>query len=223
MKVTTDACLFGSYAANEIRNHKSKIINLLDVGAGTGLLGLMVAQKNDCIIDAVEIDTASYLQAKENFERAEWSDRLNIYNADVLNFDTHKKYDCIISNPPFFENDLKSVHLNKNNAKHDTALTLQQLLKAVDILLNADGLFFVLLPYHRADEFVDMALVSGLYPAFRTDVKQTPKHSFFRTILIFSRTKKEYKTLMIVIKDEQGNYTNEFTFLLQDYYLAFNK
>lgn len=219
MKVTTDGCLFGAYVASQIKNHKSKIKNCLDIGTGTGLLSLMLAQKNNISIDAVEIDTPSYYQAKENFKRSLWNEQLNIFNADITDLDPSKKYDCIISNPPFFEDDLMSANQTKNKAKHAITLTLQQLLIAIDTHLNAVGFFFVLLPYHRTDYFIKEAAAIKFYPSEKLVVKQTPKHIFFRSILIFSREENDYKTSTLIIKESNNQYTPEFIYLLKDYYL----
>ena len=137
MKVCTDACLFGAFVANCL----SPIVNCLDIGTGTGLLSLMLAQETNAQIDAVEIDAAAFQQAKENFKASPWSSRLNIFNTDILHYSTDKKYDCIISNPPFFEDDLKSFSEGKNIAKHNNALTLAQLLTAINAHLAATGFF----------------------------------------------------------------------------------
>lgn len=114
MKVCTDACLFGAYAANQLI-----FINpaeCLDIGTGTGLLSLMLAQKIPANIDAVEIEYASYSQAKGNFEHSPWREQLNVFHTDINQFQSEKKYNCIISNPPFFEKDLKSEDEKKNAA-----------------------------------------------------------------------------------------------------------
>ena len=173
MKVCTDACLFGAYVAGIIVNEKLAVNNCLDIGAGTGLLSLMLAQKINSHIDAVEIDKAAYQQANKNFEQSPWNERLAIFNTSILHFDGGKKYDCIISNPPFFEGDLKSDKSNKNAAKHDTSLTLQQLLPIVKDHLQEDGFFAVLLPWHRLHYFIDEALKLGLYLSKKILVKQT--------------------------------------------------
>jgi tRNA1Val (adenine37-N6)-methyltransferase len=219
MKVTTDGCLFGAYIANAIDNLQLKIDNCLDIGTGTGLLSLMLAQKVDTIIETVEIDKASYLQAKENFEQSPWKKRLTIFNADILQFKTNKKYDCIITNPPFFEGDLRSVDENKNNAKHDTSLTLQQLLKVIDTNLTGEGSFFSLLPFHRSDYFETAAAALQFHLVEKIIVRQTLKHEPFRTILHFSRKAATAIVSELSIKDNEGNYTTDFTSLLKDYYL----
>lgn len=216
MKVCTDACLFGAYAA---ANGKLNTSSILDIGTGTGLLSLMLAQKTDASIDAVEIDTAAYYQAKGNFDHSEWKERLRVFNTDITNFAADKKYDCIISNPPFFEKDLKSEDEKKNTAKHDTALTLQQLLDAVIKNLAEEGTFIVLLPYHRINQFVQEAEKAGLYLNKKILVKQTPLHAWFRAILFFSTTPGTAVKEEISIRDNMGDYTNKFTDLLRDYYL----
>ena len=216
MKVCTDACLFGAVAAN----CKLPTANLLEIGAGTGLLSLMYAQKEPFAgIDAVEIDKNAAIQAKENFNDSPWKDRLHIINEDILQYKADKKYDCIISNPPFFENDLRSDDESKNKAKHDSSLSLQQLLKVVNIHLSQDGWFAVLLPYHRVGYFEELGTASGLYLTQRILVRQSPKHDLFRGILFFSGEKTELKTSEMSIRETDGNYSTAFVELLKDYYL----
>lgn len=228
MKVCTDACLFGALTSNFIlsvakgqtSNHKPQTSNCLDIGTGTGLLSLMFAQKNhNAVIDAVEIDTGAAEQAKENFSASPWKERLNILNENILSFTSRKNYDLIISNPPFFENDLRSPDRDKNNAKHDTSLSLTELLQVVKPNLTTDGVFAVLLPYQRVHYFIEEAAASGLYLTQQVLVKQSGKHDFFRGILFLGRKKTEPLTSSINIKDKEGNYTPEFIAALQDYYL----
>ncbi|MEO8711563.1 MAG: methyltransferase, partial [Parafilimonas sp.] len=153
MKVCTDACLFGAWAAH---NPQLEASNILDIGTGTGLLSLIYAQKNmHASIDAIEIDEAAVQQARENFEASIWKERLHVYNTSIQQFATssNKKYDVIICNPPFYENDLKSENKQRNLALHSDALTLEELISDVDLLLGDDGSFFVLLPFHRTKYF----------------------------------------------------------------------
>jgi tRNA1Val (adenine37-N6)-methyltransferase len=216
MKVCTDACLFGALVAN----CPPPTANCLDIGTGTGLLSLMIAQKDTLAkIDAVEIDNAAAEQAKQNFSASPWAERMHVFNTDILSFKPNKKYDNIISNPPFFEDDLKSPDQVKNNAKHDTALSLIELLQIVQMHLNEDGLFAVLLPYHRVNYFIEEADNTGLYLTKQILVKQTGTHDFFRGILFFSKTKNLLQNTEITIKDNKEKYTTEFTTALKDYYL----
>jgi tRNA1Val (adenine37-N6)-methyltransferase len=220
MKVCTDACLFGAFVANEIQSVKQDAIkNILDIGSGTGLLSLMLAQKLPAKIDTVEIDTSAFEQAKENIIQSLYREKIEIFNADIIQFSAGKKYDYIISNPPFFEADLKSGNEKKNVAKHNTTLTLQELLSNADRLLNTTGIFAVLLPYHRVEYFVAESLRMNFHLTNKLLVKQTPVHNFFRGILIFSRKESNVITAEITIKNAAGNYTDEFINLLKDYYL----
>jgi tRNA1Val (adenine37-N6)-methyltransferase len=219
MKVTTDGCLFGAYVAERIIDYKLQITNCLDIGTGTGLLSLMLAQKINTNIDAVEIDEAAFNQAKENFNRSPWKDRLNIFNTDILRFNPDKKYDCIITNPPFFEDDLRSVDRNRNNAKHDTALTLKQLLAVVDKYLKEGGIFFVLLPYPRVNYFIEIAAGLDLHLSAQLNIRQTPTHNYFRSILSFTRKTCTAAITELTIKNTDNLYTAEFIDLLKDYYL----
>ena len=219
MKVCTDACILGAYAAEIIRDKIKSTGRLLDIGTGTGLLSLLIAQKNDCSIDAVEIERDAYLQAKENMLNSPWKTRIQVIQGDIKTFRPEDKYDFIISNPPFFENELKAGEGKKDAARHDTTLTLEDLLKAIDRLLNADGFFTVLLPYHRIGYFEMMA---GKYNFYLTDkllIRQTPLHDFFRGVLTFERGGIAGITKELIIKKETGEYSDGFILLLKDYYL----
>jgi tRNA1Val (adenine37-N6)-methyltransferase len=220
MKVTTDACLFGAWCANEIQGSKLKISNLLDVGAGTGLLSLMVVQKNNVTVDAVEIDGDAAQQASENIHSSPWEKNINVIQKDIRSFHPEKKYDCIISNPPFYEKELVSQKQEKNLAHHSSHLNLGQLLRTIKNLLNEEGCFFLLLPFKRMHEAEKML---GQYQFFihkKIIVQQTTQHSPFR-ILLMGMKKKEMQTSVstISISDENQQYTPEFTTLLKDYYL----
>ena len=222
MKVCTDACLFGALVAAcpGFWVVNSQPASCLEIGTGTGLLSLMIAQKHAAVkIDAVEIDTAASVQATENIAASPWAGSIQVFNEDVLSFSPDKKYDCIISNPPFFEDDLQSADSAKNNAKHNTSLSLLQLLQVVDRLLAADGFFAVLLPYHRVDYFIEESSKIGLQLSKQILVKQTVKHSFFRGILFFNRKERVPEFCEISIKDAEQNYTPQFSAALKDYYL----
>jgi tRNA1Val (adenine37-N6)-methyltransferase len=219
LKVSTDSCLFGAWIAEEVGSRKYNVRNVLDIGTGTGLLMLMIAQKCNAVIDGIEIDEPSYEQAKENAEASAWQERLNLFCADVKQYRFEKKYDLIISNPPFYENNLKSEISNINVAKHDEGLKLDDLLQIIDDNLTADGRFAVLLPYHRSESFTANANKKGFYLQLEIKVKQSVNHSFFRSMLLLGRDQSEAITNELSIKDENNLYTNEFVELLKDYYL----
>ena len=224
MKVCTDACLFGALLpAGPLSFHPAQdegAFNALDIGTGTGLLALMFAQKNPAaLIDAIEIDADAALQAKENIADSSLAERIHVFNEDILAFDDGKQYDYIFCNPPFFEDDLQSPDKVKNNAKHNTSLTLTQLLAVLNKHLTTTGSFAILLPYRRVEYFIAEAAKAGFHLNNQVLVKQTHHHHFFRGILFFKRTAGKLLSSVITIKDAENNYTPEFTAALKDYYL----
>lgn len=219
MKVTTDACLFGALVAEKIRKSTFKINTVLDIGTGTGLLSLMLAQKTNAKIDAVEIDQAAAEQARQNFLSSSWKERLTVLQGDVLEFVPSEQYDLVISNPPFYESDLRSPDKRKNSAKHDDTLTMAELITFAEKQLSDEGWLALLIPFHRTGEVIELAAESGLYPISITTAFQTPRHQAFRSILIFSRNKRPVKETDLLIKDETGDYSERFKELLGDYYL----
>ena len=219
MKVCTDSCLFGAWTAHWLLNN-NRVNHILDIGAGTGLLSLMLAQKNSiATIDAVEIDQPSTQQAKENFAQSSWRERLNVIQCSIQDFLPQKKYDFIISNPPFYQEHLLSKNERKNNAHHHTSLTLHQLIIAIKRLLSDEGSIAVLLPEHRTNEFEMLASEAGFFLHKKTWVTQTNQHRYFRSMNIFSKEKTSCYEDEMSIKDDKNNYTSDFSSLLNDYYL----
>lgn len=218
MKVCTDACIFGAFVAQTLQ--QKSINNALDIGAGTGLLAAMVAQKNTCIIDAIEIDNEAYKQCSQNFVQSPWPQQLNAINFDATIFEPNTQYDCIFSNPPFFEADLHSNNSKKNAAKHDTGLTLQKLLVVVKKLLCKEGIFFVLIPYQRLTYFLELAKEYKLYAKEILLIQHTAQHPFFRAVICLQQEQTEPSlSSELYIKEMDGSYSNPFIDLLQDYYL----
>jgi tRNA1Val (adenine37-N6)-methyltransferase len=211
--------LFGAYIADKIEQKIIQPKRILDVGSGTGLLSLMIAQKSKAIIDAVEIDKNSFKQTKENFLESPWNKQLQASYADVKNLNGSGKYDLIISNPPFFENHLKSENKNKNLAKHRDGLTLKELLLSIKNNLETDGNFAVLLPFQRIKYFEIISAENNFYLKEELLIKQTPAHFYFRGILFFGTKRGQIISKELVIKDATENYTEDFNFLLKDYYL----
>jgi len=218
MKVCTDACLFGAWVAQHLAHITTEATRILDIGTGTGLLSLMVAQKTQAAIDAVEIDTAAALQAAANFRESSWKERLMVHQTAIQEFSNTRPYNFILSNPPFFENDLKSIDSKRNLALHSEALSLEELLQAIQSRLTSNGQFAILLPYHRSSYFESLCSTKGFYTAENTSVRQTPTHAPFRSMLLFTTTETTTIHQEIIIK-EQNHYTPSFTALLKDYYL----
>ncbi len=216
MKVCTDACILGAWFALKIPTCSS----VLDIGSGTGLLMLMLAQKNKSEIDGIELDLSSFKQLKENISNSKWKNYLKVFPGDVRTFSFPAKYDFIIVNPPFFEGDLPSSSNEKNIAKHGTALTLDKLIRVIDSNLLLSGSFGILLPYHRTAWFEDLALKNNFYAHEKLLIRQTPGHPYFRSVVHFSRNKvNSCITAELIIQNENGDYTGEFIELMRDYYL----
>jgi len=217
MKVCTDACLLGSWFAAHIPPKAS----ILDIGSGTGLQMLMLAQKTDAPIHGIEIDEAAYSQLRENLNASPWKDRLIPFFGDALEFRFPEKYGFIISNPPFFENDLRSPEESSNRAKHDTTLTLQKLIELINHNLTEDGEFGLLLPFHRSSDIHRLAAEFGFHLIEEVRIRQTPRHNIFRIIVRYGRKPRagEVKHHSFSIRDTHNQYTPAFTELLKDYYL----
>jgi tRNA1Val (adenine37-N6)-methyltransferase len=215
LKVCTDACLFGAWAAHQLTSNPPTTI--LDIGTGTGLLSLQLAQKlPSAFIDAVELDPAAAAQATQNAAATTFN--IQVHNTDIKNHGG-KKYQHIISNPPFFENDLKSEHALKNQAMHSTTLTLHNLFTCVDDLLEPLGSFSVLLPFARANEVEGLAQSHGFTVAHKAVVQQTPNHTPFRVMYIFGKTTFMTATETSIVIKENDSYTPAFIAYLKDYYL----
>lgn len=219
MKVCTDSCLFGAWIAAEIEQKKINAETILDIGTGTGLLSLMLAQKTNASIDAVEIDTNAFEQATGNIKASPWHERIKLFHSNIKNFNPGFKYDLIISNPPFYENDLLPADEGKNISKHSAALSLEELIIITKNILNKDGIFTVLLPWHRTKSFENIASKYSLFIKEKMRVKQTTSHNYFRTLLILQKAKAATKETELTIKDIGNRYSNEFKSLLKDYYL----
>jgi tRNA1Val (adenine37-N6)-methyltransferase len=221
MKVTTDACLFGAWVAEEVKNQKSKVKRVLDIGTGTGLLSLMLAQKTNALIDTIEIDQDAFEQARENISASPWNDRINIYHADAREFSFPLKYDIIISNPPFYENELKSADEKKNMAHHG-GLLMNDLLEIIFSNLETTGEFYLLLPSKRSTESSLLLSKYKLSPKGSMMIRQSTQHDYFRMFIKGQHSgygEETYSKTEIAIVDEKKEYTKEFIELLKDYYL----
>ena len=226
MKVTTDACLFGAWVADEINNdpdsYREKINNCLDIGTGTGLLALMVAQKNpEMKIDAIEIDKDAAEQAKINVGSSPWKEQINIVQDNVKEFSFEKEFDLIISNPPFYEKEIRSATDSKNIAHHSQSLTLKELLAIIKENLRLTSSFFLLLPYKRNDEIKKLFNDHQVHISKMILVRQSVKHDYFRIFIKGNLNTEEKETEFdeISIWNDKQQYTAEFVNLLKDYYL----
>ena len=217
MKVTTDACLFGAWCALELQARK--ISQMLDAGAGTGLLSLMIAQKNTIHIDAVEIEESAAAQAKANVAASPWQDTIRVHEMDVLALESPGTYEAIISNPPFYENEIGSQEQKKNLAHHSSQLSLKQLFPLGKKLLKNTGQFYLLLPYKRTKEVERLLKKEQFFIRKKLVVHPSPAQPPSRIMLAAQMQPCDTITTSLSIKKDTIHYSDEFVSLLRDYYL----
>lgn len=215
MKVTTEACLFGAWVQTFGARH------ILDIGTGTGLLTLMLAQKttSETQIHAVEMDKSALEQAKENISKSPWASRVRIFHQRIQDFQSVEGYDFIICNPPFFDNHLTSSNIAKNQALHQVSLSFEELLNAVGRLLNPNGYLAVLLPTYEMDIFRKLAHSRGFFPRNQLTVYNRPQKPIFRQIIIFAQQEMEIQREEVLIREDSQEYSKAFRELLKDFYL----
>ena len=218
MKVCTDSCVLGAWAEVE------KAKQILDIGAGTGLLSLMVAQRSDARITAVEINEAAAAQANENFSGSLWKNRIVLAPKSLQEFATvnSQNFDVIICNPPFFQASLRSADHAKTIAKHTQELPFEDLLAFVNRFLTPEGFFYLLLPPAEAEIFRKLAQTANLFPARELKLFTQPNGKHLRTIYAYTRSEKALPaTETLFIRNPDQTYTPQFSQLLKDYYLIF--
>jgi len=219
MKVTTDACLFGAIASKKVIDGATPN-RILDIGTGTGLLSLMLAQATHVTkIHAIEIDQGTYHQARVNFRDSPWTNILSIELSPFQEFNSDNKFDLIISNPPFFSKNQLGDSSKKNLAIHNETLTVNQLANGVNEHLNEVGLFYLFYPPYEMGLFIQAARAFGLFPNEIIAIKDRITKPIIRQAVIFSRTESVIHETELVIKEEDGTYTDIFIDLLKPYYL----
>jgi tRNA1Val (adenine37-N6)-methyltransferase len=220
MKVGTDGVLLGAWTPIDHNPY-----SILDVGAGTGLIALMLAQRSFAEqIDALEIDEEAYEQATDNFENSPWNDRLFCYHAGLDEFmeEPEDEYDLIVSNPPFYSEDYKTESEQRDLARFTDAMPFEDLIEAADLLLSEDGIFAVIIPFKEEDNFMALADEFELYPTKITRVKGTPTTEIKRSLLAFSRRKTDnYLIDELIIETARHQYTSEYIELTKEFYLKF--
>ena len=217
MKIGTDAVLLGAWCPIE-----NNPFSVLDIGAGTGILSLMLAQRTFAEqIDAIEIDESAYEQCVENFENSTWSDRLFCFHAGLDEFveEPEDEYDIIISNPPFYTDDYKSENEQRDLARFEDALPFEELIDAAALLLSENGIFSVIIPFKEEEKFIQLCNEVDLFPFKITRVKGTKTSEIKRSLLAFSKLKKEIEQTELVIEIERHEYTSDYIALTKDFYL----
>lgn len=218
MKIGTDGVLLGAWTPIP-----ENIFSVLDIGAGTGIIALMIAQRSFAEqIDALEIDEDAYEQAVENFENSPWSNRLFCFHAGLDEFveEPEDEYDLIISNPPFYTENYKSENEQRDLARFTDALPFEDLIEAADLLLSENGIFSVIIPYKEEEKFIALSKDFDLFPVKITRVKGTPSTEIKRSLLAFSRNITEnFPIDELTIETSRHIYTQEYIALTRDFYL----
>ena len=216
MKVTTDACIQGAWTPMQLAD-----VNVLDIGTGTGLLSLMLAQRNSTIkIDAIELDAAAFAQATQNFSECLWTHRIQPVCTDIRQYTPPHPYDLIICNPPFFAQSLLGPAHSKNMARHDVTLTSQQLLVKASSILAYNGRISLLLPYTEYLLWHKIAVQCGLYEVECLHIRHRPSAPIKRVVTVLSLTPVTKPCFTeLIIQNTTGGYTAHFKKLLADFYL----
>ena len=218
MKVGIDGVLLGAWCP--IDNNS---FSILDIGAGTGILSLMLAQRSNVTqIDAIEIDEDAYEQCVENFESSPWGDRLFCFHAGLDEFidEPEDQYDIIISNPPFYSEDYKTGSEQRNLARFQEAMPFEDLIESADLLLSENGIFSVIIPFTEEEKFINLCAEVELYPIKVTRVKGTPTTEIKRSLLAFKRYELSVLTAdELIIETARHQYTEDYIALTKDFYL----
>lgn len=218
MKVSTDACIQGAFTTYP------EAKRILDIGSGTGLLALMLAQGHpQARIDAVEIEPDAYAQATENIRASPWSDRITIHHLPIQAYAPTALYNLIIANPPFYPNHLPSPDQQRRQAHHNDSLSFFELATACKRLLASEGVCSILLPPRQAAEFRELAALQGLYLAHELAIRESETHQAHRKIQLYRHQQAESPVMgMLTIRDADKAYSPAFRKLLQPYYTIFS-
>lgn len=214
MKVGTDGVLLGAWTNVTFSQR------ILDIGTGTGLIALMLAQRNPkAFITAVDIDEEAVKQAKDNILASPWKDRIEAVLQDICVASSLPTYDTIVSNPPYFIDSLKCPNLQRSTARHTDTLNANSLFGKVAELLTEDGRFSMIFPAEQAEELIQIAENKGLYPTRHTEVITRPGLPPKRSLMEFQKTKKAYVANKLTIELERHVYSEDYISLTKDFFL----
>ena len=219
MKIGTDGVLLGAWTPVEEETN-----SILDIGAGTGIISLMLAQRSAAeTVDALEIDDDAYEQAVENFENSPWGDRLFCYHAAFDEFVEEmqdEKYDLIVSNPPFFASTNTVGNItSRETARQQSSLPFNQLLQGVSLLLSENGVFSTIIPKEEEIDFLRLASENKLFPSKITEVKGTTTSKIKRSLIVLSFDSSETEKDILILEESRHNYTPEYKKMVAPFYL----
>jgi tRNA1Val (adenine37-N6)-methyltransferase len=218
MKLGTDAVVLGAYVSPNLAK------NILDIGTGTGILALMMAQKSDAFIHAVEIDEVAALEAEFNFKQSKWLNRISLYSNSIQDFRREfpdVKFDFIITNPPYFVagNQFEIEDEKRRTARHTNTLSFEELAKIMAQLLHENGTIAMVLPNQEAELFIQIAETYLLFPKEILQVFPKKSKPFNRLVMLFSKQKQNIIQQELVIYNEDNSYTETYYKLTKDFYL----
>ncbi len=224
MKIGTDGVLLGAWTAIQDNTY-----NILDIGSGTGIIALMLAQRSIAdTIEAIELDGDAFEQCTENFENSPWGDRLFCFHAGFDEFvdeyteeepDEYELYHLIVSNPPFYSEEVTSGNSARDSARQNTSLPFDELLEGVSKLLTKKGSFSTIIPFKEEVNFIEIAKEFNLFPKRITRVKGNPETEIKRSLLELTFTQTETVIDVLIIEKERHIYTNAYKELTKDFYL----
>ncbi len=218
MKLGTDAVVLGAF----VNPNQAK--NILDIGTGTGILSLMMAQKSDAIIQAVEINEIAAIEAEFNFKQSKWTEQLSLFKGSIQDYassNSSTKFDLIITNPPYFVagNQFEIEDEKRRTARHTNTLSFDELAKLMAELLHEDGTIAMVLPIQEAELFIQIAETYLLFPKEILQVFPKKSKPSNRLVMLFSKQMQNITQQELVIYNEDNSYTNEYYELTKDFYL----
>lgn len=213
MKIGTDGVLLGAWSTTE------NPLKILDIGTGTGLILLMLAQRfPDAEVIGIEIDGNAFSETQFNIAESKFKDRCSVIPSSLQKFQTEEKFDLIVSNPPFFELTHKE-NSSRNTARQQSDLNFEELIFHAEKLLGSNGKFAVIIPYESENHFINLAEKLNLFPEKITRIKGNENARFKRSLLLFSRTQVTVNTDELTIEISRNNYSEDYISLTKDFYL----
>lgn len=214
MKVGTDGVLLGAWSTLYLGNR------ILDIGAGTGLISLMLAQRFPlAVIDAIELDEDAYHQAEENILNSKFKERINTHHLALQDYESDNKYDLIVSNPPFFIVNDRIDFDSRKQARQQETLTFDELLDKTSQLLNTQGKAAFIIPFDLEANFIEIGEKYNLFPSKILNIKGNQNVAFKRSIIELSFEKSEILKDELIIEIDRHQYTDEYINLTKDFYL----
>lgn len=220
MKVGTDGVLLGAWCSVDQFPD-----SILDIGSGTGVIALMLAQRADAMtIDAVELDENAYEQTVDNFEKSDWGDRLYCYNSSFQEFadeiaEEEETYDLIVSNPPFYTEEFETKDDARNKARFASSLLFEELIAGISKILSENGVFSTIIPFKEEENFINLAKEHHLFINKVCHVQGNPSSEIKRSLLAFSFHQSEIIKEHLIIEIERHQYTADYINLTKDFYL----